>query len=288
MTNDPQSIQNVDDAIAHLRAGGVIIVVDAQERENEGDFVCAAETVTPETVDFMMRIGRGMLCAPMSKEYADRLQLVPAVDESRNTALHSTHFLTQIDHVDAGTGVSAANRAKTIQRLADPTATPEEFVRPGHISPILAKAGGVLRRAGHTEATIDLLRLAGLNPVGCLIEICSQHSHEMADYSELQELSAEYHIPIISIEELIAYRRVREQLVVREVEVEIPTARFGNPRIVGYRVEHESQEPLAIVWGDLASADAPLVRMHSSCFTGDVIDSLRCDCGDQLHMAMPF
>ena len=286
MTTEPNSFEIVEDAIAHLRAGGVIIVVDAQERENEGDFVCAAESITPETVDFMMRIGRGMLCAPMSQDYADRLQLVPAVDDSRNTALHSTHFLTQIDHIDAGTGVSAANRAKTIQRLADPKATAAEFVRPGHISPILAKEGGVLRRAGHTEATVDLLRLAGQKPVGCLIEICSQTGHGMADYEELQQLSTEYNIPIISIEELIAYRRVREQLVTREIEVNIPTSKFGNPKVVGYKVAHEDQEPLALVWGDLSSVTAPLVRMHSSCFTGDVLDSLRCDCGDQLNMAM--
>ena len=161
MSNNPQSFQVIEDAIAHLRAGGIVIVVDAQERENEGDFVCAAESITPETVDFMMRVGRGMLCAPMSQECADRLQLLPAVDETRNTALHGTRFLTQVDHCDAGTGVSADNRAKTIQQLADPQSTAGEFVRPGHISPLLAKEGGVLRRAGHTEATIDLLRLAG-------------------------------------------------------------------------------------------------------------------------------
>lgn len=279
-------LQSIQHAIDALRNGLIIIVVDDEDRENEGDFVCAAETITPEQVDFMLRIGRGTLCVPMAGEETSRLKLRPVVDESNNTAPNKTAFLRAVDHVSAGTGVSATNRARTIRALADPASGPDDFLQPGHVNPLLAMDGGVLRRAGHTEATIDLLRFAGKRPIGALIEICSQKSHGMADYAELQSLSAEYQIPMISIEDLIRYRRTREQLVTRVVEVEIPTAEYGTPTVIGYQVSHENQEPLALVWGDLTRVDAPLVRMHSSCFTGDVLDSLRCDCGDQLKMAM--
>ncbi|MCA9034788.1 MAG: GTP cyclohydrolase II [Planctomycetaceae bacterium] len=264
----------------------MIIVVDDEDRENEGDFICAAECITPAQVDFMLRVGRGTLCVPLTGEEATRLKLRPVVDESFNTAPNKTAFLRAVDHVTAGTGVSAENRARTIRALADASANAEDFLQPGHVNPLLAMDGGVLRRAGHTEATIDLLRFAGRTPVGALIEICSQHGHGMADYAELQQIAEEYKIPMISIEELIRYRRTREQLVSRVVAVQIPTAHYGVPTMVGYQVAHEAQEPLAIVWGDLSKVDAPLVRMHSSCFTGDVLDSLRCDCGDQLHLAM--
>lgn len=277
----------VEAAIEALRQGKMVIVVDAKERENEGDFVCGAETMTPEMVDFMLKIGRGTMCTPITRELATKLRLNPAVDDTVNNSPNQTQFLTAIDHIHAGTGVSPANRATTINALANPTCTPEEFVRPGHIFPLLSKEGGVLRRAGHTEATIDLLKLAGQAPVGVLIEICSNDGHGMATFDELKEIAKEYDLPIVSIEDLIRYRRIREQLVKREVEVKIPTGRFGSPTIVGYSVEHEDQEPLAIVWGDLKSSKRPpLVRMHSSCFTGDVLDSLRCDCGDQLSMSM--
>ena len=279
-------LESIQKAIAALQDGNMIIVVDDEDRENEGDFICAAECITAEQVDLMLKVGRGTLCVPMSIEEAERLKLRPVIDDSHNTAPNKTAFLTTVDHLDAGTGVSADNRATTIQRLADPDSTPDEFLRPGHVSPLMAMDGGVLRRAGHTEATIDLLRLAGKRPVGAIIEICSQKSHGMADLSELQEIATEHDIPIITIEDLIRYRRVREQLVTRAVEVPIPTAEFGTPTVFGYQVAHEAQEPMAFVWGDLSTVDAPLVRMHSSCFTGDVLDSLRCDCGDQLHMAM--
>ena len=282
----PTTYNDFDRAIAALKAGEVVIVVDAEERENEGDFICAAETITPEVVDFMLRIGRGQMCVPMTGEHVKRFELPPMVDESRNTAPHSTNFRILVDHRDAGTGVSAENRACTIRKLADPSTTAEEFVRPGHISPLLAKEGGVLRRAGHTEATVDLLRMAGMKPVGVLIEICSQRGYGMADFAELQELAAEYDIPIVAIEELIRYRRTRERLVHRAAVASIPTEHYGTFQAIGYRVEHENQEPLALVWGDLDKVESPLVRMHSSCFTGDLLDSLRCDCGDQLHMAM--
>jgi len=276
----------LDQALQALRSGKLVIVVDAQERENEGDLICAAESVTPEMVNFMLRQGAGVLCAPLAHEMAERLRLRPMVEPESNTSLHQTPFQVSIDHRDSGTGVSAAARALTLQALADPHSTAADFVRPGHISPLLAREGGVLRRAGHTEAVIDLLRMAGLRPVGCLIEILSQRGFGMADTDELREISERHGIPIVSIAEIIQHRRLREQLVHRIVEVDIPTEDYGTPRFIAYRVDHEPQEPLAIIWGDLSAAPAPLVRMHSSCFTGDILGSLRCDCGDQLHMAM--
>ena len=279
-------LQSIQQAIDAIHKGGLVIVVDDEDRENEGDFVCAAESITPEQVDFMLRIGRGTLCVPMADEESTRLKFRPVVDESSNTAPHKTAFLRAVDHVTAGTGVSAINRTATIRALANPASVAEDFLQPGHVNPLVAMVGGVLRRAGHTEATVDLMRLAGKRPVGALIEICSQTSHGMADLSELQLIAREHQIPIISIEDLIRHRRLREQLVTRVATVPMPTAEFGTPTVVGYQVAHEAQEPLALVWGDLTKADAPLVRMHSSCFTGDVLDSLRCDCGDQLRMAM--
>jgi len=284
--NNAVPLQSIQQAIDAIKSGGMVIVVDDEDRENEGDFVCAAESITPEQVDFMLRVGRGTLCVPIIADDAARLKLKPVVEESSNTAPNKTAFLRAVDHVSAGTGVSAINRARTIRALSDPAAIADDFLQPGHVNPLMAMDGGVLRRAGHTEATTDLMRLAGKRPAGALIEICSQTSHGMADYDELQALAKQYTIPIISIEELIRYRRTREQLVTRIVSVPMPTAELGTPMVVGYQVTHESQEPLALVWGDLTKAEAPLVRMHSSCFTGDVLNSLRCDCGDQLRMAM--
>ena len=276
----------VEDAVQAIREGRMVIVVDASDRENEGDFICAAESITPEMVNLMLRQGGGVLCVPMVDEDAQRLQIGLAAGQSPNTAMHHTNFLVQVDHVDAGTGVSAENRAKTIRALADPESMPEDFVRPGHISPLLAKEGGVLRRAGHTEATVDLMRLAGKRPVGALIEILSPTGSGMANSEDLKAMAIQLEMPIISISSLIRYRRQREHLVSRAAEVPIQTRDFGPPTFIAYKVEHEQQEPLAIVWGDLQSVDAPLIRMHSSCFTGDILGSLRCDCGEQLHMAM--
>ncbi|MDA0587946.1 MAG: GTP cyclohydrolase II [Planctomycetota bacterium] len=286
MSEDDFQFDSIDTAIATLREGGMIIVVDDADRENEGDLVCAAETITPEQVSFMLRFGAGVLCVPLSGETADRLHLSPIVDSGANTTPHRTHFLTPVDHLNAGTGVSANNRALTIRALADPDSKHSDFVRPGHIDILRAKDGGVLRRAGHTEATIDLVRMAGHQPVGCLIEMLSQKSSGMADHEELREFAATHKMPIITIESLIRHRRLGERLIHREVEVDIETGEYGKPRFIAYRVEHEEQEPLAMVWGDLRSVDAPLVRMHSSCFTGDILGSLRCDCGDQLHQAI--
>jgi 3,4-dihydroxy 2-butanone 4-phosphate synthase/GTP cyclohydrolase II len=280
------SLRGIDAALRALQAGRMIIVVDAQDRENEGDLVCAAQSITPEQVDFMLRQGAGVLCAPVVAETAQRLNLEMMVDSTSNTSPHQTPFLVPIDHRQSGTGVSAEARARTFRELARDDSLPRDFVRPGHVFPLLAREGGVLRRAGHTEAVIDLLRMAGLSPVGCLIEVCSQRSPGMADLDELEALSESRQIPIVTISEIIQHRRIRERLIAREVEVDIATRDYGTPRLISYRVEHEDQEPLAMVWGDLKSVDAPLVRMHSSCFTGDILGSLRCDCGDQLHMAI--
>lgn len=279
-------LSTLDEALRQLQAGKMVVVLDAQERENEGDLICAAETITPEMVNFMLREGAGVLCAPMTQETADRLHLAPIVDRDSNTSTHQTPFLIPVDHRESGTGVSAQARTRTLQALADHHSQPRDFVKPGHISPLLARDGGVLRRAGHTEATIDLLKMAGLTPVGCLIEVCSQRGDGMADLDELHELCRTHDLPMISIAQIIQHRRIRENLIHREAEVVIPTEEFGSPTFISYRVEHDDQEPLAIVWGDLKSNPAPLVRMHSSCFTGDILGSLRCDCGDQLHLAM--
>ena len=272
----------IEEAIQALREGRIIIVVDDEDRENEGDFVAAADRVTPETVEFMITHGRGQLCMPIQPDVAARLELSPMVD--RNTAPHQTPYTVPVDHRSCRTGISAEERARTVRAIVDPSSRPDDFVRPGHLFPLVAKEGGVLRRAGHTEATVDLARLAGLTPAGILCEITD--GTKMADREQLHEIAREHGLPMVSIEGLIKYRRLREKLVVRAAEADLPT-RFGRGRIIGYRVQYEpGNEPVAFVMGDLASVEAPLVRLHSSCFTGDLLDSLRCDCGDQLRMAL--
>ena len=272
----------VEDAVRAIAEGRAVIVVDAEDRENEGDFVAAAETITPELVEFMITEGRGLFCAPVTPELAERLHLHPVVEHNR--APHQTPFLIQIDHKDCQTGITAAERALTIRSMVDPDAVASDFVRPGHVFPLLAKEGGVLRRAGHTEAAVDLARLAGLAPSGVLIEILDGTGR--ASREKLHEIAARFELPIVSIEELIRYRRRRERLVHREAECALPT-KYGMARVIGYSVDHEpSNTPVVIAFGDLASAEAPLVRLHSSCFTGDLLTSIRCDCGDQLHMAL--
>jgi 3,4-dihydroxy 2-butanone 4-phosphate synthase / GTP cyclohydrolase II len=284
--NTDPLLSSIDDALEALKLGKMVIVIDAKERENEGDFICAAEHITPELVSQMLRFGAGVMCVSLPEERARRLNLVPIVDNSLNTAPNRTQFLTPIDHRESGSGVSTENRARTIKELANPFAKAEDFVRPGHINPLLAKEGGVLRRAGHTEATVDLMRLANLEPVGVLIEILSETGGGMAELPELHQLATKLQIPLISIDQIIVHRRLRERLVSREAVVPFSTKRFGDFKVIAYNVAHEDQQPLAIVWGDPSTSEAPLVRVHSSCFTGDVLDSLRCDCGDQLHMAM--
>jgi 3,4-dihydroxy 2-butanone 4-phosphate synthase/GTP cyclohydrolase II len=272
----------IDDALQALREGRIIIVVDDQDRENEGDFVAAADKVTPETIAFMITHGRGQVCMPILPEVASRLHLPPMVD--RNTAPHQTPYTVPVDHRSCHTGISAEERARTVQAIINPATAPDDLARPGHLFPLVAKEGGVLRRAGHTEATVDLARLAGLTPAGILCEVLDGTG--VASRDRLHNIAREHALPIVSIESLIKYRRLREKLVHRVEEAHLPT-RYGTSTIIGYRVQHEpGNEPLAIVMGDLESVEAPLVRLHSSCFTGDLLDSLRCDCGDQLHMAL--
>lgn len=280
MSKKFSSIQAAVDAI---RRGEVVIVLDAEDRENEGDYICAAELVTPETVNFMLR-GRGQLCCPILPSTCERLELRPIVEN--NNAPLRTAFMTPVDFAGSKTGITAAERAETIRRLANPATTPDDFVRPGHVYPLLAMEGGVLRRAGHTEAAVDLPRMAGLKPAGVLTEILDD-SGDRATRDELMRIAEQYNLEIISIEELIAHRRVNEKLVNRTAQANLPT-RLGQFNIAVYSVQFETQEPLAIFMGDLleSSQPAPLVRMHSSCFTGDLLQSLRCDCGDQLELAL--
>lgn len=269
-------------AIEAIARGEVIIVVDAVDRENEGDFICAAEKVTPQIVNFMITSGRGQLCMPVLPDVCERLKLSPMVDE--NTAPLGTSFTIPVDHRTSKTGITAQERAATIQAIIDPASQPADFHRPGHLFPLVAKEGGVLRRAGHTEAAVDLARLAGLSPAGVLCEILDEHGDRAARQA-LFSLAAKHNLHIITIEELIRYRRQREKLVYRLAEADLPT-RYGTGRMIAYGVLYENQQPLVFVMGDPSKVAAPLVRLHSSCFTGDLLASLRCDCGDQLHMAL--
>jgi 3,4-dihydroxy 2-butanone 4-phosphate synthase/GTP cyclohydrolase II len=272
----------VEDALEAIAEGRVVIVVDDEQRENEGDFIAAADHVTPETIAFMITHGRGLLCMPILPERAQQLELHPAVEQ--NNALFHTPMTVSVDHRSCRTGISAAERATTVHAIIDPATKPGDLRRPGHMFPLVAREGGVLRRAGHTEATVDLAQLAGLTPAGVLCEILDGIG--VASRERLHAIAREFQLPILSIEHLIAYRRRREKLVTRLAEAELPT-RYGKGRIIGYSVKHEpANEPIAVVMGDLRSAAAPLVRMHSSCFTGDLLESLRCDCGDQLRMAL--
>ncbi|QEG37956.1 3,4-dihydroxy-2-butanone-4-phosphate synthase [Bythopirellula goksoeyrii] len=273
---------SIEDAVAAIAAGETIVVVDAEDRENEGDFVCAAEKVTTETVNFMITHGRGQLCMPILPDVSERLKLAPMVEQ--NTAPLGTNYTVPVDHRSTRTGITAAERARTILSICDPESVPSDFNRPGHLFPLVAKEGGVLRRAGHTEAAVDLARMAGLQPAGVLCEILDEDG-DRATRDSLRKIAVDYKLPIISIEQLIAYRRVREKLVYRKAEARLPT-RYGNGTIIAYGVKYEVQEPIVYVLGDLAKSSAPLVRLHSSCFTGDLMESLRCDCGDQLHMAL--
>jgi 3,4-dihydroxy 2-butanone 4-phosphate synthase/GTP cyclohydrolase II len=280
MTDRFSTIQAAVEAIA---AGKVVIVLDDEDRENEGDFVCAADRITPELVNFMLA-GHGQLCCSILPAAAQRLDLRPMVET--NTSPLSTAFLTPVDFAGCKTGITAAERSETIRRLARETTVSNDFVKPGHVFPLLAMEGGVLRRAGHTEASMDLARMAGLTPAGVLCEILNS-TGDRATRDELLEIARQHSLEIITVEQLIAHRRVNEKLVTRSAQCKLPT-RFGEFRVVVYGVQYESQEPIALAFGDLEAdlEKPPLVRMHSSCFTGDLISSLRCDCGDQLHLAL--
>ena len=275
---------SIEHAVEAINAGRIIIVVDAEDRENEGDFVAAAEKTTAETVNFMITHGKGQLCMPLLPDTADRLRLPLMVDSQLNDAPLRTNYTVSVDHRTAKTGITADERATTIQALCSDSSIPSDFVRPGHMFPLIAKEGGVLRRAGHTEAAVDLARMAGLKPAGVLCEVLNDQG-DRADRDHLHKLAEQFDLPIISIEQLIAYRRVREKLVERIADANLPT-KHGNSRIIGYKVKYEDMEPVAIVFGDLSKSEAPLVRLHSSCFTGDVLGSLRCDCGDQLQLTL--
>jgi 3,4-dihydroxy 2-butanone 4-phosphate synthase / GTP cyclohydrolase II len=272
---------SVPSAVEAIARGDVVIVVDAEDRENEGDFICAAEKATTDRVNFIIS-GRGEFCVAVLPEVCQRLDLHPLV--SANTAPLKTSFMTPIDHGSVRTGITAEERAITVRKMVDPTTRAGEFVRPGHVHPLLAKEGGVLRRAGHTEAAVDLARMAGLTPAGVLCEILDQHGNR-ASRETLSELANRHHLELISIEQLIAHRRLNEKLVTRGAEADLPT-RFGRFRLVVYEVKYEMEQPIALVMGQPEKLAAPLVRIHSSCFTGDLLHSLRCDCGEQLHMAL--
>ena len=278
------SFSTIPDAVEAIRRGEVVIVLDDESRENEGDFICAAEKATAENINLIMS-GRGDFCMPILPETVERLKIVPLVDNRSNNSTNQTAFHTPLDHISAKTGITAEERATCVRAIANPSSTADDFQRPGHVHMLLAKRGGVLRRAGHTEAAVDLARMAGLAPAGVLCEILDDEGNR-ATRDRLLEIAAENEICIITIEDLIAHRRVSEKLVSQEAVANLPT-RYGDFRVIAYKVQHEPQEPIAIVMGEPHKQNlAPLVRMHSSCFTGDLVNSLRCDCGDQLHLAL--
>ncbi len=277
-------LNTIEEALEDIRKGKVIIVVDDEDRENEGDFITAARNATPEVINFMATHGRGLICAPLTEERAHELKLdmmVPA-----NTSLHETPFTVSIDLLGFGcsTGISASDRSKTVKALIDPTIKPSDFGRPGHIFPLKSKPGGVLRRIGHTEATVDISVLAGFEPCGVLVEILNEDG-TMARLPQLMKIAERFDLKIISIEDLIAYRLAKESIVKRQVEVNMPTE-WGDFKLIDYTVETNGQEHLVLVKGDWKKDEAILVRMHSSCVTGDIFGSCRCDCGGQLHQSM--
>ena len=278
----PNQFSTIPEAVEAIGRGEVIIVLDDEHRENEGDFICAAELATPDSINFILG-GRGDFCMPVLPEVAERLKLEPLV--ANNNSSHGTAFLTPLDHKTAKTGITAEERAVCVRAIADPNSNIDDFVRPGHVHLLLAKRGGVLRRAGHTEAAVDLARMAGLAPAGVICEVLDDDGNR-ATRDRLFEIASENNLKIITIEDLISYRRGHEKLVSQIAKAELPT-RYGQFTIAAYKVEFETQQPIAIYMGEPDKTElAPLVRMHSSCFTGDLLDSLRCDCGDQLDLAL--
>jgi len=288
MSGNPLSeiakMNSIEEALEAIKAGKLIIVVDDENRENEGDFITAARNVTPEIINFMARNGRGLICAPIVEDRCDELDLELMVH--RNTALHETPFTVSVDLKGHGctTGISASDRAKTVQALIDPDMKPDDLGRPGHIFPLRAMRGGVLRRAGHTEATIDLARLAGFEAAGVLVEIMNEDG-TMAKLPQLQKIAQKFDLKLISIQDLISYRLTHETLIKKEEEVRMPT-KYGDFNLIAFRQLTNMQLHLALVKGEWKSSDPVLVRVHSSCVTGDILGSMRCDCGDQLHQAM--
>jgi 3,4-dihydroxy 2-butanone 4-phosphate synthase / GTP cyclohydrolase II len=277
-------LDNIEEAIAEIKKGKVIIVVDDEDRENEGDFLCAAECITPEIINFMSKEGRGLICAPLVEERCDELDLHPMV--GKNTATHETAFTVSIDLLGYGctTGISASDRARTIKALVDPTIKSDDLGRPGHIFPLKAKKEGVLRRAGHTEAAIDFARLAGFKPAGVIVEIMNEEG-EMARLPELRKIADRLNLKLVSIKDLIAYRLKTESLIHREIGVQMPT-QFGDFDMIAFRQTDTGDLHLALIKGTWEENEPIMVRVHSSCMTGDIFGSCRCDCGPQLQKAM--
>jgi 3,4-dihydroxy 2-butanone 4-phosphate synthase/GTP cyclohydrolase II len=277
-------LNTIDEAIEDIKAGKIIIVVDDEDRENEGDFVTAAANATPEVINFMATYGRGLICATLTEERCDELQLELMV--GKNTAAFETNFTVSVDLIGHGctTGISASDRSKTIKALIDPNIDPAELGRPGHIFPLRAKDGGVLRRSGHTEASVDLARLAGMEPAGVLVEIMKDDG-EMARLPELLKIAEQHQLKIVSIKDLITYRLSKESLVIPEVTVNLPTA-WGDFKMTAYTQINNNATHLAISKGTWEEGEPVMVRVHSSCMTGDIFGSCRCDCGPQLHTAM--
>lgn len=278
------TLNTIDQAINDLKNGKVIIVVDDANRENEGDFITTAENATPEIVNFMATHGRGLICVALTEERCEELQIPMMV--SKNTSSHETQFTVSVDLIGYGTttGISASDRSKTIRALINPSTKPEELGRPGHIFPLKAKKGGVLRRTGHTEATIDLARLAGASPAGALVEIMNEDG-TMARLPDLMKIAEKFGLSIVSIEDLIAYRLQKESLIERQIDVKLPTD-HGTFELVAYKQITTGQDHLALFKGSWEKDEPVLVRVHSSCITGDIFGSCRCDCGPQLHAAM--
>ncbi len=277
-------LDSIESAIDDIKRGKLVIVVDDEDRENEGDFLTAAENVTPEVINFMSRYGRGLICAPLSEELCDKFRLQPMVSD--NTSLHATPFTVSIDLLGNGcaTGISATDRSKTVRALINPATTPEDFGRPGHIFPLRAKKGGVLRRAGHTEATIDLARLAGFEEAGVLVEIMNEDG-TMARLPQLKEIAEKFDLKLVSIKDLIEYRLKKETLIQEEERVQMPT-KYGQFELIAFKQLNTGDIHLAIKKGKWEKDESVMVRVHSSCMTGDILGSLRCDCGDQLHKAL--
>ncbi|WP_025948553.1 bifunctional 3,4-dihydroxy-2-butanone-4-phosphate synthase/GTP cyclohydrolase II [Geobacillus thermocatenulatus] len=272
----------IEAALSALKNGEVIIVCDDEDRENEGDFVVLAEKATPDVINFMITHGRGLVCVPITEELAERLDLEPMV--THNTDAHGTAFTVSVDYKTTTTGISAYERAATIQALLDPNVKASDFKRPGHVFPLIAKKGGVLRRAGHTEAAVDLARLCGAKPAGVICEIIKKDG-TMARVPDLRQIADQFGLKMITIKDLIAYRSQREKLVKREVDVWLPTE-FGEFRAIGYTNVLDGKEHVALVKGEIIPDEPILVRVHSECLTGDVFGSYRCDCGPQLHAAL--
>ena len=278
------SLDTIESAIEEIKKGKVVIVVDDEDRENEGDFVCAARTVSPEIINFMATHGRGLICAPLIEDRCDALGLGLMVHQ--NSAAYETPFTVSVDLIGHGctTGISAHDRAKTILALIDPDIKPEELGKPGHIFPLRAQRLGVLKRAGHTEAAIDLARLAGFEPAGVIVEIMNEDG-SMARLEDLKEIALKFSLKIVSIKDLIAYRLKHESFIRKEVQVQMPT-KLGNFSLQAYKQINTDQDHLALIKGSWSLGEPVLVRMHSSCLTGDIFGSCRCDCGPQLHKAM--